>query len=73
VPRIQEEERHEEVEDVGGEERDDEREEELVLEELVDGKVFELDLRLDGFDRDEDGGEDQVPVVSLSAGSFYRY
>lgn len=60
MPWIEEEEGDEEVEDVGRDEGDDEREEDLVLEEVLDDEDAVREFVLHGFDGDEDGGEEQV-------------
>ena len=64
VPRVEEKDAGDEVEEVCRGHGDDERAEDGVREELgeADSAVC-LDLLLHGFDRDEDGGEEEVPVI----------
>jgi hypothetical protein len=54
----------ESVEEPGGAHADDEGEEELVGEEHGEGEAAFVDLFHDGFDGDEDGGEEEVAVRS---------
>lgn len=60
MPRVEEEERDNEVEDVGRDQGDDEREEDLVLEEVLEDEDAVCELVLHGFDSDEDGCEEEV-------------
>ena len=60
MPWIKEEEGYHEPKDVGRGQRDDEREEKLVLEEIGDFERLIPCFYLYGFDRDENGGEDEV-------------
>lgn len=57
MPWVKEQERDDEVEDVGRDERHDEREEDLVLEEVLKDEDTVGELVLDGLDGDEDGRE----------------
>lgn len=66
VPGVEEEEGGDEVEEPGGGHGDDEGEEDFVGEEEGDGEVgVQRELGLDGFDGDEDGGEEEVAGVLL--------
>ena len=60
MPGVEEEDGGDEVEEPGGAHGDDEGAEEFVGEELGEGEAVFGDLLLDGFDRDEDGGEEEV-------------
>jgi hypothetical protein len=62
VPGVEEEDGGEEVEEPGRAHADDEGEEELVGEEHGEGEAAFVDLFHDGFDRDEDRGEEEVSV-----------
>jgi hypothetical protein len=68
VPGVEEEDGGEEVEEPGGAHADDEGEEELVCEEHGEGEAAFVDLFHDGFDGDEDGGEEEVAVSSELVG-----
>lgn len=75
VPGVEEEDGGDEVEEPGGAHGDDEGAEEFVGEELGEGEAVFGDLLLDGFDRDEDGGEEEVghedgPEVDLGHVEF---
>ena len=60
VPRVEEQEGDHEVEDVGRDQGDDEREEDLVLEKVLKDEDAVGELVLDGFDGDEDRCEKEV-------------
>ena len=63
VPGVEEEDAGDEVEDVGAGHGDDEGEEDAVGEEVGEAEaVVVLDLLLYAFNRDEDGGEEEVAV-----------
>jgi hypothetical protein len=62
VPGVEEEDGGEEVEEPGGTHADDQGEEELVGEEHGEGEAAFVDLFHDGFDGDEDRGEEEVSV-----------
>lgn len=74
VPGVEEEDRGDEVEEPGGGHGDDEGKEDFVGEEEGNGEVgVQRELGLDGFDGDEDGGEEEVAVVLLEGGEDWGW
>lgn len=60
MPRVEEKERNDKPQDIGGGERYNERKEELVLEEVGYFKALVRRLNLNGSDGYKDGGENKV-------------
>lgn len=60
VPWVEEDEGDDEPEEVRRDQRHDQREENLVFEEVGDVEEVVGELKLDRLDRDEDGGEHEV-------------